>query len=262
MVITRILKFFDVPILEPSCRPSKGIGDDVIIGLGFEWKDGTWVKYSDNKFTFLAPSDDRPLNAVISADQLPVFSLSFRGQRRRRVSSMVASVPSASPLHHFLDLLPLEMLLFSSLWMRWGHSLCGRLSFSSSSNNLFMDSASSSSTSAFHIRFHLLHLHPHHLSSISCLYLDTPTFHLLHCVFFYFRLYGWLLCFSVYVFVLDDMDLLWLFMLDVMDLFWLIIMDYMDFLMLMDIFFTNVLVLRLWWLIGGAFILFYNEGGE
>ncbi|KAH9697997.1 hypothetical protein KPL71_023833 [Citrus sinensis] len=94
--ITRILKFFEVPILEPSCRPSKGIGDEVIVGLGFEWKDGTWVKYSDNKFTFLAPSDDRPLNAVIPADQLPVFSLSFRGQRRRRVSSTVASVPSAS----------------------------------------------------------------------------------------------------------------------------------------------------------------------
>ncbi|KAH9668296.1 hypothetical protein KPL70_021361 [Citrus sinensis] len=94
--ITRILKFFEVPILEPSCRPSKGIGDEVIVGLGFEWKDDTWVKYSDNKFTFLAPSDDRPLNAVIPADQLPVFSLSFRGQRRRRVSSTVASAPSAS----------------------------------------------------------------------------------------------------------------------------------------------------------------------
>ncbi|KAH9801446.1 hypothetical protein KPL71_001040 [Citrus sinensis] len=94
--ITRILKFFEVPILEPSCRPSKGIGDEVIVGLGFEWKDGTWVKYSDNKFTFLAPSDDRPLNAVIPTDQLPVISLSFRGQRRRRVSSTVASAPSAS----------------------------------------------------------------------------------------------------------------------------------------------------------------------
>ncbi|KAH9750253.1 hypothetical protein KPL71_013814 [Citrus sinensis] len=94
--ITRILKFFEVPILEPSCRPSKGIGDEVIVGLGFEWKDGTWAKYSDNKFTFLAPSDDRPLNAVIPVDQLPVFSLSFRGQRRRRVSSTVASAPSAS----------------------------------------------------------------------------------------------------------------------------------------------------------------------
>ncbi|KAH9670880.1 hypothetical protein KPL70_017145 [Citrus sinensis] len=93
--ITRILKFFEVPILEPSCRPSKGIRDEVIVGLGFEWKDGTWVKYSDNKFTFLAPSDDRPLNVVIPADQLPVFSLSFRGQRRRRVSSTIALAPSA-----------------------------------------------------------------------------------------------------------------------------------------------------------------------
>ncbi|KAH9800792.1 hypothetical protein KPL71_000795 [Citrus sinensis] len=55
--ITRILKFFEVPILEPSCRPSKGIGDEVIVGLGFEWKDDTW--------------------------------------RRRRVSSTVASAPSA-----------------------------------------------------------------------------------------------------------------------------------------------------------------------
>ena len=61
-----------MPILEPSCRPSKGIGDEVIVGLGFEWKDGTWAKYSDNKFTFLAPSDDRPLNAVIPA--IPSYS--------------------------------------------------------------------------------------------------------------------------------------------------------------------------------------------
>ncbi|KAH9780749.1 Integrase catalytic domain-containing protein [Citrus sinensis] len=42
--ITRILKFFEVPILKPSCRPSKGIGDEVIVGLGFEWKDGTVVQ--------------------------------------------------------------------------------------------------------------------------------------------------------------------------------------------------------------------------
>ncbi|KAH9768926.1 hypothetical protein KPL71_011792 [Citrus sinensis] len=63
---------------------------------GFEWKDGTWVKYTENKFTFLAPSDDRPLNTVVPADQLPVFSLSFRGQRRRRDSPMIASAPGAS----------------------------------------------------------------------------------------------------------------------------------------------------------------------
>ena len=94
--ITRILKFFDVPIKEPSCRPSKGIGDDAIVGLGFEWKNGTWVKYSENKFTFLAPSDDRPLNVVVPADQLPIFSLSFWGQRRRRDPPVIASDPVVS----------------------------------------------------------------------------------------------------------------------------------------------------------------------
>ena len=66
--ITRILKYFSVPIQEPSCRPSKGIGDDAIFGLGFEWKNGTWVKFTENKFTFLAPSDDQPLNVVVPAD--------------------------------------------------------------------------------------------------------------------------------------------------------------------------------------------------
>ncbi|KAH9753253.1 Integrase catalytic domain-containing protein [Citrus sinensis] len=94
--ITRILKYFDVPIQEPPCRPSKGIGDDAIFGLGFEWKNGTWVKFTENKFTFLAPSDDQPLNAVVPADQLPVFSLSFRGQRRRRDPHVIASAPGAS----------------------------------------------------------------------------------------------------------------------------------------------------------------------
>ncbi|KAH9657669.1 CCHC-type domain-containing protein [Citrus sinensis] len=179
----------------------------MLMPFALSGKNGTWVKYTENKFTFLAQSDDRPLNAVVPADQLPIFSLSFRGQRRRRDPPVIASAPGASasassPLHPPTFK---ERSLFSSLWLKCGHSLCSRLSFSSSSSNLFMVSNSSLSTSAFHIRFHL---HPHHLSSFLCLYLDTPTFHLLHCVFFYFRLYGWLLCFSVYVFVLDDMDLL------------------------------------------------------
>ena len=85
-----------MPILDPSCRPSKGIGDDVIFGLGFEWKNGIWVKYTENKFTFLTLSDDRPLNVVVPTDQLPIFSLSFRGQRRRRDSPKIASAPGAS----------------------------------------------------------------------------------------------------------------------------------------------------------------------
>ena len=73
--ITRILKFFKVPINEPSCKPSKSIGDEAVYALGFEWKNRTWVKFTDNKFTFLAPSDDRPLNAIVLVNQLPDFSL-------------------------------------------------------------------------------------------------------------------------------------------------------------------------------------------
>ena len=94
--IIRILKYFSIPIQEPSCRPSKSIGDEVVSSLGFEWSNGTWVKVTDNKFIFLAPSDDQSLNAVVSANQLPVFSLSFRGQRRHRAPSVSISAPAAS----------------------------------------------------------------------------------------------------------------------------------------------------------------------
>ena len=100
--ITRILKYFDVPIQEPSCRPSKSIWDEAVSSLGFEWSNGTWVKVTDNKFTFLTPSDDRSPNAVVPANQLPIFLLSFRGQRRRRAPSVSTSAlaPSAPALPH------------------------------------------------------------------------------------------------------------------------------------------------------------------
>ena len=119
-------------------------------------------------------------------------------------SALSPPQPSTSEevtLHQLMD----EVWTLSiSLWMRCGHSLCGRLSFSSS-NNSFMDNAFSLSISAFQIRIHLHHLYPHHLSSL-CLYLDTPTFHLLHYVLLFLTL--WMVIFLLdYVFVLDDMDL-------------------------------------------------------
>ena len=39
--ITQILKYFKVPINEPSCKPSKSIGDEAVYALGFEWKNRT-----------------------------------------------------------------------------------------------------------------------------------------------------------------------------------------------------------------------------
>ena len=76
---TRILKYFDAPIHEPSCRPTKGIGDDVIFSLDFEWKNGTWFKFTENKFTFLAPSDDRPLNVWFPLISYPFSHSHFKG---------------------------------------------------------------------------------------------------------------------------------------------------------------------------------------
>ena len=94
--ITRILNHFNVLIHEPSCRLSKGRGGDVVFSLGFERSNDTWVKFTENKYIFLAPSDDRPLNAVVPTDQLPDFSLSFRGQRRRQDPQVSTFAPAAS----------------------------------------------------------------------------------------------------------------------------------------------------------------------
>ena len=81
--ITQILKYFRVPINEPSCKLCRSIRDKVVYALGFEWRNRAWVKYIEAKYTMFAPSNDRPLNSVAPADQLHDFSLHFRGQRRR-----------------------------------------------------------------------------------------------------------------------------------------------------------------------------------
>ncbi|KAH9726520.1 hypothetical protein KPL70_008287 [Citrus sinensis] len=70
--ITRILKFFDVPIKEPSCRPSKGIGDDAIVGLGFEWKNGTWGQRRCRDPPVIASAPD--VSASVSSPPRPPTS--------------------------------------------------------------------------------------------------------------------------------------------------------------------------------------------
>ena len=56
--ITQILKHLKALINEPSCRPSQSIRDKAVYALRFEWSNGAWVKFTKNKYTFLAPSDD------------------------------------------------------------------------------------------------------------------------------------------------------------------------------------------------------------
>ena len=115
--ITQILKYFRVPINKLSCKPYRSIGDEVVYALGFEWRNGAWVKYIDAKYTMFAPSDDRPLNSVVPADQLPDFSLPFLGQRRRQDpptcepdhDASASAIPPADP--HDSDEVTLQQLM-------------------------------------------------------------------------------------------------------------------------------------------------------
>ena len=74
----RILKHFRVSINEPSYKPSKSISDEVVYALEFEWHNGTWVKFTENKYTMTAQSDDHTLNDVVLIDQLPDFRFLFK----------------------------------------------------------------------------------------------------------------------------------------------------------------------------------------
>ena len=75
------------------------------------------MKYTETKYTMLAPSDGRPLNSVVHVDQLPDFSLCFRGQRRREDpqacalnhDAFASAVPPAEP--HDFDEVTLQQLM-------------------------------------------------------------------------------------------------------------------------------------------------------
>ena len=210
--ITRILKHFKIPIHEPSCRPSKSIGDEAVSALGFEWHNGAWVRISNNKYTFLAPSDDRPLNNVVPTDQISDFSFPFPRQRKRRDRPVSASLlvlpPSKPPSSEEVTLQQLmdEVRTLSVRQTDFQQHILGEHQRLSQQQHQFIH-GQRILFEHFGIPYtiHLHHHHPHHLYSLLCLYLDTPTFHLLfYVLLFSFRLYGCLLyirlciCFGSY----------------------------------------------------------------
>ena len=67
--ITQILKHLKALINEPSCRPSQSIRDKAVYALRFEWSNGAWVKFTKNKYTFLASVDVETLQCL---PQLPM----------------------------------------------------------------------------------------------------------------------------------------------------------------------------------------------
>ncbi|KAH9792871.1 hypothetical protein KPL71_004323 [Citrus sinensis] len=99
-IITRILKFFRVPINKPVYLETRKLGREIISTIGFFKKRGKWEKTtsSKNEDTLLTPDDDCMLNDVYSEDELPDFYLGARPRvpRRAAAAAPVAALSAAS----------------------------------------------------------------------------------------------------------------------------------------------------------------------
>ena len=97
-IITRILKFFRVPITEPVYLETRKLGREIISVIEFFKKRGKWEKTisSKNEDTLLAPANDRILNDIYSEDELPDFCLGARPRVSRRAAPAV-SAPAPAP---------------------------------------------------------------------------------------------------------------------------------------------------------------------
>ena len=98
-IITRILKFFTVPINKPVYLETQKLGREIISTIGFFKKRGKWEKTtsSKNEDTLLAPEDDRMLNDIYSKDELPDFRLGARPRVPRRAAAASAVASAAVP---------------------------------------------------------------------------------------------------------------------------------------------------------------------
>ena len=110
-VITRILKFFKVPITEPVYLETRKLGQEIISAIRFFKKRGKWEKTtsSKNEDTLITPDDDRMLNDVYFEDELPDFLLGARPRAPRRAAATASSQDLSFLLFHFS--LPISLIL-------------------------------------------------------------------------------------------------------------------------------------------------------
>ena len=87
-IISKILRHFDVPLLDAVYTQTKRIGWEAMTSIGFSRKNGQWIqtKNSKNWDTSIAPEDDRMLNNIYPPDQLPNFRLGAHPPPPRRWS--------------------------------------------------------------------------------------------------------------------------------------------------------------------------------
>lgn len=72
-IITKILRRFEVPLLDTGHMETRRIGPEAVTSIGFSRKNGVWIKTSNSKNpdTLIAAEDDRMLNDIYTPDQLP-----------------------------------------------------------------------------------------------------------------------------------------------------------------------------------------------
>ena len=96
--ISKIFRYFHVPMTEPIFVETKKLGREIISGFGFHLKQGQWIKVSSSKNadTLVAPNDNRMLNDVYSEEELPDFRLGTRPRAPRRAAATRAATASAA----------------------------------------------------------------------------------------------------------------------------------------------------------------------
>ena len=92
-IISKILRYFHVPLSESVFVETKKLGREIISGFGFYLKQGQWVKVSSskNEDTLVAPDGNRMLNDVYSKEELPDFRLGTRPRAPRRTAATQAA---------------------------------------------------------------------------------------------------------------------------------------------------------------------------
>ena len=85
-IITKILRRFEVPLLDTGHMETRRIGPEAMTSIGFSKMNGQWIKTSNskNQDTLIAPEDDRMLNDIYPPDQLPDFRLGAHPHPPRR----------------------------------------------------------------------------------------------------------------------------------------------------------------------------------
>ena len=97
-IITRILKYFRVPITELVYLETRKLGQEIISAIGSFKKRGKQEKTtsSKNEDTLLAPEDNRMLNDIYFEDELPDFRLGTRPRVPRKAAAASAAAPAAA----------------------------------------------------------------------------------------------------------------------------------------------------------------------